>query len=186
MTNALTKGIIVLKSVTFGLYHCQLLVVFINRSNGNGLQCVVMVERVRHLWNKTTRDVHFYLSSLPADAQHLGRVIRQHWGIENQVHWKIDVTFKEDQCRIRFGHSPRNFAFLRRLALNLLNQEKTFKSSVRQKSKRASMKMSAICGGDICVGMYGVKQTNGFQSPSRMRDRSRPTMERWIYILSSV
>lgn len=104
-----------------------------------GLKCVVMVERVRHLWNKVTREVHFYLSSKPADAQHLGRVIRQHWGIENQVHWTIDVTFKEDQCRIRCGHSPRNFAFLRRLALNLLNQEKTFKSSLRQKIKRAAM-----------------------------------------------
>jgi predicted transposase YbfD/YdcC len=104
-----------------------------------GLQTVVMVERVRHLWNKTTREVHFYLSSLPADAQHLGGVIRQHWSIENQVHWTLDVTFKEDQCRIRFGHSPRNFSFLRRMALNILNQEKTFKRSLRQKSKRASM-----------------------------------------------
>jgi predicted transposase YbfD/YdcC len=104
-----------------------------------GLQTVVMVERVRHLWNKTTREVHFYLSSLPADAQHLGGVIRQHWSIENQVHWTLDVTFKEDQCRIRFGHSPRNFSFLRRMALNILNQEKTFKGSLRQKSKRASM-----------------------------------------------
>jgi predicted transposase YbfD/YdcC len=98
-----------------------------------------MVEIVRHLWNKATREVHFYLSSLPADAQNIGRVIRQHWGIENQVHWTIDVTFKEDQSRSRCGHSPRNFAFLRRLALNLLNQEKTFKSSVRQKIKRAAM-----------------------------------------------
>lgn len=104
-----------------------------------GLQTIVMVERVRHLWNKITCEVHFYLSSLPADAQHLGRVIRQHWGIENQVHWTLDVTFKEDQCRIRFGHSPRNFSFLRRIALNILNQEKTFQRSLRQKSKRASM-----------------------------------------------
>jgi predicted transposase YbfD/YdcC len=104
-----------------------------------GLQTIVMVERVRHLWNKTTREVHFYLSSLPADAQLLGRAIRQHWGIENQVHWTLDVIFKEDQCRIRFGHAPRNFSFLRRMALNILNQEKTLKRSLRQKSKRASM-----------------------------------------------
>ena len=98
-----------------------------------------MVERVRHLWNKITRQVQFYLTSLPADAQCLGRAIRQHWGIENQVHWTLDVTFGEDQCRIRFFHSPRNFALLRRVALNALNQEKTIKRSLRQKSKRAAM-----------------------------------------------
>jgi len=104
-----------------------------------GLQSIVMLERVRHLWNKTTREVHFYLSSLPADAQHISRAIRRHWGIENEVHWIMDVTFKEDQCRIRNGHSPRNFALLRRMSLNALNQEKTLKRSLRQKSKRASM-----------------------------------------------
>jgi predicted transposase YbfD/YdcC len=104
-----------------------------------GLKTIVMVERVRHLWNKITRQVQFYLTSLPTDAQRLGRAIRQHWGIENQVHWTLDVTFGEDQCRIRSFHSPRNFALLRRLALNALNQEKTIKRSLRQKSKRAAM-----------------------------------------------
>lgn len=105
----------------------------------SGLQTIVMVERVRHLWHKTTREVQFYLSSLPADASRLGRAIRQHWGIENQVHWTLDVTFHEDQCRIRSHHSPRNFALMRRLALNALNLESTLKRSLRQKSKRASM-----------------------------------------------
>lgn len=104
-----------------------------------GLKTIVMVERVRHLWNKMTRQVQFYLTSLPADAQRLGRAIRQHWGIENQVHWTLDVTFGEDQCRIRSFHSPRNFALLRRVALNALNQEKTIKRSLQQKSKRAAM-----------------------------------------------
>ncbi len=57
------------------------------------IQTIVFVERVRHLWNKTTQEVQFYLSSLPVDAQLNGRAIRQHWGIENQVHWTLDVTF---------------------------------------------------------------------------------------------
>jgi predicted transposase YbfD/YdcC len=61
-----------------------------------GLQTIVMVERTRHLWNKVTHQVQFYLSSLPADAQNLGNAIRTHWGIENQVHWTLDVTFYED------------------------------------------------------------------------------------------
>ncbi|WP_287744782.1 ISAs1 family transposase [Microcystis sp. M169S2] len=104
-----------------------------------GLQSIIMVKRVRHLWNKTTCEVQFYLSSLPADAQKIGNAIRKHWGIENQAHWILDVTFNEDKCRIRSGHSPRNFAFLRRVALNALNQESTYRRSLAQKSQRAAM-----------------------------------------------
>lgn len=104
-----------------------------------GLQSIVMVVRVRHLWNQTTREVQFYLTSLHSDAQLLGRAIRKHWGIENETHWTLDVTFAEDASRIRSFHSPRNFALLRRLALNALNREPTYKRSIRQKSKRAAM-----------------------------------------------
>lgn len=104
-----------------------------------GLQTIVLVERTRHLWNKVTHEVQFYLSSLPADAQNLGLAIRTHWGIENQVHWTLDVTFSEDHCRIRSCHAPRNFALLRRMALNALNLEKTLQRSLRQKMKRAAM-----------------------------------------------
>jgi len=104
-----------------------------------GLQSVVMVVRVRHLWNKITREVQFYLTSLPADAVRIGRAIRTHWGIENQLHWVLDVTFGEDDSRIRNGHSPENFALLRRMALSLLNQETSTKRSLRQKAKRAAM-----------------------------------------------
>lgn len=104
-----------------------------------GLRTIVIVERVRHLWNKTTHEVQFYLSSLPVDAQLNGRAIRQHWGIENQVHWSLDVTFNEDKSRIRSLNSPQNFALVRRLALNAVNQETTLQRSLRQKIKRAAM-----------------------------------------------
>lgn len=104
-----------------------------------GLQTVVMVVRVRHLWNKTTREVQFYLSSLPCDAVRIGRAIRAHWGIENQLHWVLDVTFGEDASRIRNGHSPENFSLMRRMAISLLNQETSTKRSLRQKAKRAAM-----------------------------------------------
>lgn len=103
-----------------------------------GLKTIVMVSRVRQLWNKTTREVMFYLSSLPCDAVVIGRAIRAHWGIENQLHWVLDVTFKEDASRIRKGHGPENFSLLRRMAIGLLNQE-TSKRSLRQKTKRAAM-----------------------------------------------
>jgi len=104
-----------------------------------GLQSIVMVVRVRHLWNKTTREVQFYLSSLPWDAVRIGRAIRAHWGIENQLHWVLDVSFGEDASRIRTGHSPENFALMRRMAISWLNQETSTKRSLRQKAKRAAM-----------------------------------------------
>ncbi|ACB52828.1 transposase [Crocosphaera subtropica ATCC 51142] len=105
----------------------------------HGLQTIVVVERIRHLWNKTTHDIQFYLTSLPPNAQFLCHAIRTHWSIENNLHWTLDVTFSEDQCRIRSEYSPQNFALLRRLALNVLHQEKTFKRSLRQKMKQAAM-----------------------------------------------
>jgi predicted transposase YbfD/YdcC len=104
-----------------------------------GLKTLVLVIRVRNLWNKVTREVTFYLSSLAADATHIGRAIRAHWGIENQLHWVLDVTFAEDNSRIRNLNSPENFSLLRRMAISLLNQETSTKRSLRQKMKRASM-----------------------------------------------
>ncbi len=81
----------------------------------------------------------FYLCSLPANAQHIGKAIRQHWSIENQLHWILDVTFAEDDSRIRRGHAPENMALLKRWSLSLLNQETSWKRSTGQKAKRASM-----------------------------------------------
>lgn len=111
-----------------------------------GLQSVVMVERTRRLWNKTTHEVQFYLSSLPPESPPIATAIRQHWGIENGLHWTLDVTFgvrvaalKElDACRVRSLHAPHNLSLLRRFAINTLNRI-AGKQSLRQKSKRAAM-----------------------------------------------
>jgi predicted transposase YbfD/YdcC len=104
-----------------------------------GLQSLVVVERTRHLWNQTTHEIHFYLSSLPAESPRFASAIRQHWGIENSLHWTLDVTFAEDACRVRSLHAPQNLALVRRFALNTLNRESTFKRSLKQKSRRAAM-----------------------------------------------
>ena len=110
-----------------------------NQHDWLGLKCVVMVVRIRHLWNKTTREVQFYLTSLDCDANKLGQAIRLHWSVENGLHWTLDVTFNEDACRVRTGHAPQNLSLLRRIALNALNLEQSFKRSNRQKSNRAAM-----------------------------------------------
>ena len=106
-----------------------------------GLRSVVMVYRRRRLDNGTfSEETQFFLSSLAADAQQIGRAIRLHWGIENQLHWVLDMTFREDDSRIRKGHGPENMSLLRRMAISALNQETTSKRSIRQKAKLASMK----------------------------------------------
>lgn len=110
-----------------------------NQSDWAGLRCVVMVVRVRHLSNQTTREVQFYLTSVDCDARKLGQIIRLHWSIENGLHWTLDVTFNEDACRVRTGHAPQNLSLLRRIALNALNLEQSFNRSNRQKSSRTAM-----------------------------------------------
>jgi predicted transposase YbfD/YdcC len=105
-----------------------------------GLQTIVIVERTRQLWNKTTHEIQFYLTSLASDNPRIGGAIRQHWGIENSQHWVLDVTFGEDACRIRSLHGPQNMAILRRFALNALNRESSGKKrSLAQKTKLAAM-----------------------------------------------
>ncbi len=99
-----------------------------------GLRSVVLVEAERRVATTTSREARYYLSSLPADAARLNAVIRAHWAIENQLHWVLDIAFREDESRVRAGHAAQNLAVLRRLALNLLRRERT--STVGIKAKR--------------------------------------------------
>ena len=110
-----------------------------NQELWSGLKTVVMIVSERRLWNKTTTEARFYLSSLSSNAETIAGAIRSHWGIENSLHWTLDVTFCEDKSRIRKQNSPENFALLRRLAINLLKQEKTSKESLKMKRYRAAM-----------------------------------------------
>jgi predicted transposase YbfD/YdcC len=104
-----------------------------------GLKTIVMVIRERIGWNKTTRQIHIYLSSWRESAEKIARAIRSHWGIENSLHWTLDVTFSEDKSRIRKENAPENFALLRRLALNILKQDMGDKRSVKRKRYLAGL-----------------------------------------------
>jgi predicted transposase YbfD/YdcC len=122
-----------------------------NRSQWKGFATVVMVKRARQLWNKTTTEVCFYITSLAADAVLLARAIRCHWSIENSLHWVLDVIFQEDQSRIRNGHGPENIGLLRRLSLNLLKREPS-KQSLKQKRYRAAMNNDFLVKILLCHG----------------------------------
>jgi predicted transposase YbfD/YdcC len=102
------------------------------------LQTLVKVRRKRRLADKTTVETHYYIASLPASASTLLNTIRAHWGIENGLHWVLDVAFREDDQRVRVGNSPQNFAVVRHIALNLLKHEPSLKLGIKAKRLRAA------------------------------------------------
>lgn len=107
------------------------------RDDWEGLQSIAMVVAERTIHKRTSIERRYYISSAASDPQRIGNAARAHWGIENSVHWVLDVAFREDASRICKDHAPHNVAILRDIALNLLKQEKTAKSSVRTKRLRA-------------------------------------------------
>jgi len=98
-----------------------------------GLQSIAMVESIRTVKGKTSIERRFFLSSLPLDAKKLAKAVRGHWGVENALHWCLDVTFKEDDSRARTRNAAQNVATLRRIALNLVKKTPREKTSQRQK-----------------------------------------------------
>jgi predicted transposase YbfD/YdcC len=98
-----------------------------------GLQTIGMIFRDRHGGGKTHQETTFFISSLPPKVQRLSRHIRDHWSIENSGHYVLDVTFSEDASRIRRGAAPEIAAALRRMSLNILQQDTTVKETIRGK-----------------------------------------------------
>jgi predicted transposase YbfD/YdcC len=103
------------------------------------LRSIVLIESTRRVGATVSTEARHYLSSLPADAAHLAETIRSHWGIENRLHWVLDVTFREDHSRVRDGHAPENLAILRHFALNLLRRDHSVRGSVATKRLRAAL-----------------------------------------------
>jgi predicted transposase YbfD/YdcC len=98
---------------------------------------IVLVEATRTVGDKTSVERRTYITSAKADATVIGRMVREHWGVENKVHWMLDVTFSEDGSRVHRDRGPENFALLRKLTMNMLKQETSRKdlSIVRKRRK---------------------------------------------------
>jgi len=110
---------------------------FADQAKWEGLRSVGMAESIREIDGKTRVERRCYLSSLKLDVATFARAVRGHWGVENKVHWSMDVCFREDQSRARTGYAAENLATLRRLALNLLKREKTKKRGIKGKQLNA-------------------------------------------------
>ena len=101
-----------------------------------GIRGVGMIESTRRIEGKETKEIRIYCTSLE-DVKTFSRGVRQHWQVENNLHWVLDVAFREDKCRIRKDNAPENFAMLRHIALNLLKKETSCKNGIKAKRLKA-------------------------------------------------
>ncbi len=102
-----------------------------------GLASLIRIDSTRVIQEHTSTETRYYLSTLTGGAAQALRSVRSHWGVENSLHYVLDVAFNEDACRIRKDHAPVNFALMRQVALNLLRQEKTQKNGIKVKRSKA-------------------------------------------------
>ena len=111
-----------------------------------GLATLVMVLRITEIDGVETGETSYHLSNLPPKVKSLAKVIRQHWSIESQLHWVLDVTFTEDASRIRKRHAPQTAAMFRRLAVSILSSDTSINDTIRGKRYRACLSTDALEG----------------------------------------
>lgn len=104
----------------------------------NDLKTIVKIHSTRDINGKIEEQSRYFISSLPCDARQAAHAARTHWSIENSLHWRLDVVFKEDESRIRKDHAPENLAVIRRIALGLVKDRLPPKMTV----KRARLRMA--------------------------------------------
>ena len=114
-----------------------------------GLKMIGMVESETTRNGKVEHERRYYLCSKVMPVEVFAQVVRAHWGIENRLHWSLDVTFGEDQCRLRSGHGPQNMAIFPHIVMNLMRTTRT-RSSLKVRRKKAGWNSGYL--GDILAG----------------------------------
>jgi predicted transposase YbfD/YdcC len=104
-----------------------------------GLRSIGMAENETHHGGKCTIERRYFITTLSANAQQFAHAVRNHWGIENRLHWVLDMSFREDECRIRRGDGAEILGVVRHIALNLLRQDKTSKRGIKGKRYKAAL-----------------------------------------------
>ena len=148
------------------------------------MRTIIKVVAVRRVNDQTSREARYFISSLDGDAKLMLKTVRSHWGIENSLHWMLDIAFDEDHQRVRKDNGPANFAVLRHIALNLLKQEKSVKAANKAKRLKDGWDRSPTCskcfsGRPIkmqlpCCETQGVYKTNK-ERPLRLSPTGRVT-----------
>jgi len=103
------------------------------------LKSLIKIEARREIKEQQTTEVRYYLASLDPQAERAAEAVRDHWGVENSLHWVLDVAFREDESRVRIGNAPENLALVRKITHNLLQQEKSLKRGVKTKRFAAAL-----------------------------------------------
>ena len=104
-----------------------------------GIKSIGMVESQRHIGDKITVECRYFITSLKETAPLFSKAVRRHWSVENELHWVLDVTFREDDSRIRRENGAENMATARHISLNMLRQEKTCKKGIKAKRFKAAL-----------------------------------------------
>jgi len=121
-------------------YHTDEIAWSVRSKDFPGAQSLGMVRSTRIIGEKRSTETRYYISSLAMNAKQFGHAVRTHWSVENNLHWTLDMTFREDDSRMRSGYSAENFAMMRRIALTLVKRDTQSKRSLKRRRK--------ICGYD--------------------------------------
>ena len=100
-----------------------------------GIKSVIRITSTRELASKQTKEMRYYISSIIEDAAHFNQYIRMHWGVENKLHWSLDMIFNEDRQRKRTKNAANNFSYIRKIGLNLLKKHQSKGSLVTKRLK---------------------------------------------------
>ena len=112
-----------------------------HHENWSSISSIIEIESIREVKNVISTEKRYYISSLNTDALTFLKSIRFHWGVENQLHWVLDMTFEDDQSRIRKGNAPVNIAVVKKITMNLLRALKQ-KPEHKRKSLKVMRKMA--------------------------------------------